>query len=118
MSDTESYFNQKIKQAVNSGNIDKALKLLDEASWRGRAGVESKGDDQTSVLRLTQFDYGSEAIVSSKSYPVLPLANPVQCFPRSVPCPPYPIGNSSLCLRWKQTLPEDVENFRGKGTGR
>ena len=35
MSDTESYFNQKIKQAVDSGNIDKALKLLDEAERLG-----------------------------------------------------------------------------------
>lgn len=35
MSDTESYFNQKIRQAVNSGNIDKALKLLDEAERLG-----------------------------------------------------------------------------------
>ncbi|MGK3142275.1 maltose operon protein MalM [Pantoea sp. C2G6] len=35
MSDTEGYFNQQIKQAVNSGNIDKALKLLDEAERLG-----------------------------------------------------------------------------------
>ncbi|WP_448310672.1 maltose operon protein MalM [Pantoea sp. PGP6] len=35
MSDTEGYFNQKIKQAVDSGNIDKALKLLDEAERLG-----------------------------------------------------------------------------------
>ncbi|AVV39668.1 maltose operon protein MalM [Pantoea vagans] len=35
MSDTEHYFNQKITQAVNSGNIDKALKLLDEAERLG-----------------------------------------------------------------------------------
>lgn len=35
MNDTEGYFNQSIKQAVDSGNIDKALKLLDEAERLG-----------------------------------------------------------------------------------
>lgn len=35
MHDTERYFNQQITQAVNSGNIDKALKLLDEAERVG-----------------------------------------------------------------------------------
>jgi len=33
--DTESYFNQSIRQAVDQGNIDKALKLLDEAERVG-----------------------------------------------------------------------------------
>ena len=33
--DTESYFNQSIRQAVDQGNIDKALKLLDEAERLG-----------------------------------------------------------------------------------
>ncbi len=33
--DTESYFNQSIRQAVDQGNIDKALKLLDEAEPLG-----------------------------------------------------------------------------------
>lgn len=33
--DTESYFNQSIRQAVEQGNIDKALKLLDEAERLG-----------------------------------------------------------------------------------
>lgn len=35
INETESYFNQNIRQAVNSGNIDKALKLLDEAERLG-----------------------------------------------------------------------------------
>ncbi|MCZ4060154.1 maltose operon protein MalM [Pantoea sp. LMR881] len=35
LNDTESYFNQNIKQAVERGNIDKALKLLDEAERLG-----------------------------------------------------------------------------------
>lgn len=35
MNDTESYFNQNIRQAVEQGNIDKALKLLDEAERLG-----------------------------------------------------------------------------------
>ncbi|QGY31761.1 maltose operon protein MalM [Pantoea cypripedii] len=35
MDDTESYFNQRIQQAVKQGNIDKALKLLDEAERLG-----------------------------------------------------------------------------------
>ncbi|MEA9391517.1 maltose operon protein MalM [Acerihabitans sp. TG2] len=35
LNDTESYFNQSIKQAVNDGNIDKALKLLNEAERLG-----------------------------------------------------------------------------------
>ena len=33
--DTESYFNQNIRQAVSQGNIDKALKLLNEAERLG-----------------------------------------------------------------------------------
>lgn len=35
MNDTESYFNHNIRQAVEQGNIDKALKLLDEAERLG-----------------------------------------------------------------------------------
>jgi len=35
LNDTESYFNRAIKQAVSDGNIDKALKLLDEAERLG-----------------------------------------------------------------------------------
>lgn len=35
MNDTESYFNQNIRQAVEQGDIDKALKLLDEAERLG-----------------------------------------------------------------------------------
>lgn len=35
MTDTEGYFNQNIRQAVEQGNIDKALKLLDEAERVG-----------------------------------------------------------------------------------
>lgn len=35
LNDTETYFNQAIKQAVNSGDIDKALKLLNEAERLG-----------------------------------------------------------------------------------
>jgi len=35
LSDTETYFNQAIKQAVAAGDVDKALKLLDEAERLG-----------------------------------------------------------------------------------
>ncbi|MCA1922750.1 maltose operon protein MalM [Buttiauxella noackiae] len=35
LSDTESYFNQAIKDAVAKGDVDKALKLLDEAERLG-----------------------------------------------------------------------------------
>ncbi len=35
LNETESYFNRAIKQAVNDGNIDKALKLLNEAERLG-----------------------------------------------------------------------------------
>ncbi|GDX07231.1 maltose operon protein MalM [Buttiauxella sp. A111] len=35
LNDTESYFNQAIKQAVDKGDVDKALKLLDEAERLG-----------------------------------------------------------------------------------
>ncbi|SCC49335.1 maltose operon protein MalM [Kosakonia oryziphila] len=35
LNDTESYFNQAIKQAVAKGDVDKALKLLDEAERLG-----------------------------------------------------------------------------------
>jgi len=35
VNETESYFNQSIRQAVQQGNIDKALKLLDEAERLG-----------------------------------------------------------------------------------
>jgi len=35
MTDTEGYFNQNIREAVEKGNIDKALKLLDEAERLG-----------------------------------------------------------------------------------
>jgi maltose operon protein len=35
LNDTESYFNQAIKDAVAKGDVDKALKLLDEAERLG-----------------------------------------------------------------------------------
>jgi len=35
LNDTEHFFNQAIKQAVSDGNIDKALKLLNEAERLG-----------------------------------------------------------------------------------
>ncbi|NIY49503.1 maltose operon protein MalM [Cedecea colo] len=35
LNDTESYYNQAIKQAVNKGDVDKALKLLNEAERLG-----------------------------------------------------------------------------------
>lgn len=35
LSDSETYFNQAIKQAVKAGDVDKALKLLDEAERLG-----------------------------------------------------------------------------------
>ena len=35
LNDTESYFNQAIKQAAAKGDIDKALKLLNEAERLG-----------------------------------------------------------------------------------
>ncbi|WP_145600971.1 maltose operon protein MalM [Yersinia frederiksenii] len=35
LSETENYFNQAIKDAVNSGDVDKALKLLNEAEHLG-----------------------------------------------------------------------------------
>lgn len=41
LNDTENYFNQAIKQAVNSGNIDKALKLLNEAERLGSTSARS-----------------------------------------------------------------------------
>lgn len=41
MNDTESYFNQSIQQAVKQGNIDKALKLLDEAERLGSTSARS-----------------------------------------------------------------------------
>ncbi|WP_220267245.1 maltose operon protein MalM [Enterobacter sp. Colony194] len=41
LNDTENYFNQAIKQAVNSGDIDKALKLLDEAERLGSTSARS-----------------------------------------------------------------------------
>lgn len=41
LSDTESYFNQAIKQAVAKGDIDKALKLLDEAERLGSTSART-----------------------------------------------------------------------------
>lgn len=41
LNDTEQYFNQAIKQAVNSGDIDKALKLLNEAERLGSTSARS-----------------------------------------------------------------------------
>jgi len=41
LNDTESYFNNAIKQAVNEGNIDKALKLLNEAERLGSTSARS-----------------------------------------------------------------------------
>lgn len=41
LNDTESYFNNAIKQAVNEGDIDKALKLLNEAERLGSTSARS-----------------------------------------------------------------------------
>ncbi|WP_058912419.1 maltose operon protein MalM [Entomohabitans teleogrylli] len=41
LNDTESYFNQAIKQAVAQGDIDKALKLLNEAERLGSTSARS-----------------------------------------------------------------------------
>lgn len=41
LNDTESYFNQAIKQAVDKGDVDKALKLLDEAERLGSTTARS-----------------------------------------------------------------------------
>lgn len=41
LNDTEQYFNQAIKQAVKSGDVDKALKLLDEAERLGSTSARS-----------------------------------------------------------------------------
>lgn len=41
LNDTESYFNNAIKQAVEEGNIDKALKLLNEAERLGSTSARS-----------------------------------------------------------------------------
>lgn len=41
LNDTESYFNQAIKQAVAKGDVDKALKLLDEAERLGSKSARS-----------------------------------------------------------------------------
>lgn len=41
LNDTESYFNSAIKQAVKEGNIDKALKLLNEAERLGSTSARS-----------------------------------------------------------------------------
>ncbi|KAA1051577.1 maltose operon protein MalM [Pseudocitrobacter sp. 73] len=41
LNDTESYFNKAIKQAVASGDVDKALKLLDEAERLGSTSARS-----------------------------------------------------------------------------
>ena len=41
LNDTESYFNNAIKQAVKEGNIDKALKLLNEAERLGSTTARS-----------------------------------------------------------------------------
>ncbi|MBD6302142.1 maltose operon protein MalM, partial [Salmonella enterica subsp. enterica serovar Enteritidis] len=39
--DTESYFNKAIKDAVAKGDVDKALKLLDEAERLGSTSARS-----------------------------------------------------------------------------
>lgn len=41
LNDTETYFNNGIKQAVKEGNIDKALKLLNEAERLGSTSARS-----------------------------------------------------------------------------
>lgn len=41
LTDTESYFNQAIKEAVAKGDVDKALKLLDEAERLGSTSARS-----------------------------------------------------------------------------
>jgi ATP/maltotriose-dependent transcriptional regulator MalT len=41
LNDTESYFNQAIKQAAAKGDIDKALKLLNEAERLGSIRPEN-----------------------------------------------------------------------------
>ena len=41
LNDTESYFNQAIKEAVAKGDVDKALKLLDEAERLGSKSARS-----------------------------------------------------------------------------
>ena len=41
LNDTESYFNTAIKNAVAKGDVDKALKLLDEAERLGSTSARS-----------------------------------------------------------------------------
>ncbi|WP_448886128.1 maltose operon protein MalM [Citrobacter telavivensis] len=41
LNDTESYFNKAIKDAVSKGDVDKALKLLDEAERLGSTSARS-----------------------------------------------------------------------------
>ena len=41
LNDTESYFNNAIKDAVAKGDVDKALKLLDEAERLGSTSARS-----------------------------------------------------------------------------
>ncbi len=41
LNDTESYFNKAIKDAVAKGDVDKALKLLDEAERLGSTSARS-----------------------------------------------------------------------------
>ena len=41
LNDTETYFNNAIKQAVKNGDVDKALKLLDEAERLGSTTARS-----------------------------------------------------------------------------
>jgi len=41
LNDTEAYFNQAIKQAVDKGDVDKALKLLNEAERLGSTSARS-----------------------------------------------------------------------------
>ena len=41
LNDTESYFNNGIKQAVAKGDIDKALKLMNEAERLGSKSARS-----------------------------------------------------------------------------
>lgn len=60
LNDTETYFNNAIKQAVKNGDVDKALKLLDEAERLGSttarstfiSSVKARGNRLPTVLIL------------------------------------------------------------------
>jgi maltose operon protein len=41
LNDTESYFNNGIRQAVKAGDIDKALKLMNEAERLGSSSARA-----------------------------------------------------------------------------